>query len=166
MNRRRVLITGAGSGIGQACALALLQAGWQVMLCGRNAAKLQATLGKAGPLAGNADWQVTDIRDADDVGRLFEHTRTRFGRLDLLFNNAGTSAPAVALEDLSPEQWQQVLDTNLTGAFAVARAAAAGMRGWWTAPTRCTRWCSTATSKPKETASGAGPSRSSRGHAS
>ncbi|MFZ2290558.1 MAG: SDR family oxidoreductase [Halopseudomonas yangmingensis] len=117
------LITGAGSGIGQACALALLQAGWQVMLCGRNAAKLQATLGKAGPLAGNADWQVTDIRDADDVGRLFEHTRTRFGRLDLLFNNAGTSAPAVALEDLSPEQWQQVLDTNLTGAFLCTQAA-------------------------------------------
>lgn len=124
MNSPRIaLITGAGSGIGKACALALLEAGWQLMLTGRNLSRLEATREAAGELASRIDIQISDVRNPESVNQLFEKVRERFGRLDLLFNNAGTSAPPIALEDLTHAQWQQVLDTNLTGAFLCTQAA-------------------------------------------
>lgn len=124
MNSPRIaLITGAGSGIGKACALALLEAGWQLMMTGRNLSRLEATRKAAGELASRIDIQISDVRNPESVNQLFEKVRERFGRLDLLFNNAGTSAPPIALEDLTHAQWQQVLDTNLTGAFLCTQAA-------------------------------------------
>ncbi|MCR5880899.1 SDR family oxidoreductase [Phenylobacterium sp. J367] len=117
------IVTGAGSGIGRAVALALLANGWSVSLAGRRAEALEETAALAGDAA---DWAMpvpTDVADAEGVGRLFEATRARFGRLDLLFNNAGTGAPPAPLEDLSLDAWKRVVDINLTGAFLCTQAA-------------------------------------------
>lgn len=115
------IVTGAGSGIGRAVSLALLAAGWRVALAGRREEQLAATaaLGEGAPCL----VQPTDVADPDAVEALFEVTRERFGRLDLLFNNAGTGAPPVPIEDHSIEQWRRVVDVNLTGAFLCTRAA-------------------------------------------
>jgi NAD(P)-dependent dehydrogenase (short-subunit alcohol dehydrogenase family) len=117
------IVTGAGSGIGRAAALALLREGYSVVLAGRRPEALQQTLAEAGPDAARALAVPTDVSDPESVRLLFEKTRERFGRLDLLFNNAGTGAPAVPLEELTVEQWQRVVDVNLTGAFLCTQAA-------------------------------------------
>lgn len=113
------LVTGAGSGIGRACALALLRDGWCVALAGRRADALDATAaGAPGALV-----VPCDVTDPAGVRALFEKTSAAFGRLDLLFNNAGMSAPGVPLEDLTFEQWRKVVDVNLTGVFLCTQEA-------------------------------------------
>jgi NAD(P)-dependent dehydrogenase (short-subunit alcohol dehydrogenase family) len=117
------IVTGAGSGIGRAVALALLDAGWSVALAGRRAEALDETVARAGEAA---DWAMplaTDVTDPAAVERLFQATRARFGRVDLLFNNAGTGAPPVPLEDLPLDAWKRTVDVNLTGAFLCTQAA-------------------------------------------
>jgi NAD(P)-dependent dehydrogenase (short-subunit alcohol dehydrogenase family) len=117
------IVTGAGSGIGRASALALLRDGWKVALAGRRADALEATRSAAGELAGNALAVPTDATDPAAVKALFAATKEAFGRLDLLFNNAGTGAPAIPLEDLSVEQWKTVVDINLTAVFLCTQEA-------------------------------------------
>jgi NAD(P)-dependent dehydrogenase (short-subunit alcohol dehydrogenase family) len=117
------LVTGAGSGIGRASAIALLSAGWQVVLAGRRADALQETASQAGALAKNALPVPTDATDPQAVKALFAATKNSYGRLDLLFNNAGTGAPAVPLDELSFEQWKAVVDINLTGVFLCIQEA-------------------------------------------
>ena len=116
------VVTGAGSGIGRAVTLALLRADYEVILAGRRIAALDETLAEApDPSRGLA--VATDIRDEQSVEQLFEAVSTRFGRLDLLFNNAGVPAPAIPFEELTAAQWSEVVAVNLTGAFLCARAA-------------------------------------------
>jgi NAD(P)-dependent dehydrogenase (short-subunit alcohol dehydrogenase family) len=117
------IVTGAGSGIGRASAIALLHAGWRVALAGRRADALQQTVAEAGDAGTRALAVPTDVRDPASVKALFTTTRDTFGRLDLLFNNAGTGTPAMPLEDLTVEQWRNVVDINLTGAFLCTQAA-------------------------------------------
>lgn len=116
------LVTGAGSGIGRAVALALLREGYRVVLAGRRPEALGATAALA-PAGARALVVPTDVTDPASVRALFEQTRTAFGRLDVLFNNAGMSAPAVPLEDLTFEQWRAVVDVNLTGPFLCTQEA-------------------------------------------
>lgn len=123
------IVTGAGSGIGRACGLALLRAGYAVNLAGRNLDKLQATRDAAGEHAERALCIETDVRNPVSVERLFASSLERWGRLDLLFNNAGTGAPPLPLEELTLEQWQATLDTNVTGAFLCTQQAFKVMRG-------------------------------------
>ena len=113
------LVTGAGSGIGRASAIALGEAGYSLVLVGRRADKLEET---AAALPGQALIHAADIADEAGVEAAFEAARTRFGRLDVLFNNAGVSAGG-RLEDLSLDAWRRVVDANLTGAFLCTRAA-------------------------------------------
>jgi NAD(P)-dependent dehydrogenase (short-subunit alcohol dehydrogenase family) len=120
---RIAMVTGAGSGIGRAVSLALLEAGYRVVLAGRREAALAETVQRAGKHAAAALAVPTDVSQADAVRHLFEETERVFGRLDLLFNNAGVNAPAIPLEDLSVEQWQNVVDVNLTGPFLCTQAA-------------------------------------------
>ena len=115
------MVTGAGSGIGKACAVALGKAGYAVVLAGRRLEPLQTV---AATMSGETLCVATDITNPQSVAALFEATRQKFGRLDLLFNNAGTGAPGtVLLEDLTFEQWQAVVSTNLTGAFLCTQQA-------------------------------------------
>jgi NAD(P)-dependent dehydrogenase (short-subunit alcohol dehydrogenase family) len=111
------LVTGASSGIGKACALALLQEGWQVVLVGRRADALAAAVTEAGPHAGQAHAIPTDLSKESEVQALFEQIRSRFGRLDLVFNNAGISLPYTLPGDLSGDEWRRAVDINLNGAF-------------------------------------------------
>jgi NAD(P)-dependent dehydrogenase (short-subunit alcohol dehydrogenase family) len=120
---RVALVTGAGSGIGRACALALLEAGYHVVLAGRRADALQQTVAAAKSGAERLLAVPTDVGDPASVKALFAQTRDRFGRLDVLFNNAGTGAPPIPMEDLSFEQWKTVLDVNLTGPFLCTQEA-------------------------------------------
>jgi NAD(P)-dependent dehydrogenase (short-subunit alcohol dehydrogenase family) len=117
------LVTGAGSGIGRATALALLKEGYSVVLAGRRAEALEQTAARAGPSTGRSLVVPTDVSDPSSVEALFARTKETFGRLDLLFNNAGTNVPPVPLEELTIEQWRQVVDVNLTGPFLCTRAA-------------------------------------------
>jgi len=121
-HNRVALVTGAGSGIGRASALALLGAGFQVVLAGRRADALAAVAAEsaAGPRALPF---VADVTDPAAVVALFAATLERFGRLDVLFNNAGISAPGVPLEELTFEQWKAVVDTNLSGPFLCTQEA-------------------------------------------
>lgn len=119
--RRIALVTGAGSGVGRAAAIALGEAGWAVVLAGRRAEQLQETARSFQPDAVLA--VPTDVTDPQAVKDLFAATKDRFGRLDLLFNNAGTFSPAVPLEDLTYEQWQSVVDVNLTAPFLCTQEA-------------------------------------------
>ncbi len=115
------IVTGAGSGIGRAAALALAQAGYAVALAGRRKEPLEET---AAELPGAASLVApTDVADPASVAALFAATKQAFGRLDLLFNNAGLTAPPVPLEELSVEQWRHVVDVNLTGVFLCTQAA-------------------------------------------
>jgi NAD(P)-dependent dehydrogenase (short-subunit alcohol dehydrogenase family) len=117
------IITGAGSGIGKAVAIAFLQDGYQVALAGRRQEVLQGAVKEAGVAGGQALIVPTDVRDPASIRTLFAQTTEAFGRLDVLFNNAGISAGGALLEDLSYERWQAVVDTNLTGAFLCTQEA-------------------------------------------
>ena len=117
------LITGAGSGVGKASALGLAKDGFAVVLAGRRKEPLDAAAREATALGAKALAVSTDIADPKSVAALFAETKKAFGRLDLLFNNAGVSAPGVPLEDLTFEQWKAVVDANLTGAFLCTQQA-------------------------------------------
>lgn len=117
------IITGAGSGIGRAVALAMKSAGYSVVLAGRRLANLEETAAMADHTAGKMLPVSTDVSQPDDVRALFAKTRDEFGRVDILFNNAGIDAPGIAIEDLSYEQWSKVVSVNLTGAFLCAQEA-------------------------------------------
>jgi NAD(P)-dependent dehydrogenase (short-subunit alcohol dehydrogenase family) len=116
------MVTGASSGVGKAAALALAGAGYAVVLVGRRRERLEETAKEMGsgasPLVA-----ATDVSDPAAVKDLFAKIKQRFGRLDVLFNNAGTGAPAIPIEDVSFEQWRAVLDVNLTGAFLCTQEA-------------------------------------------
>jgi NAD(P)-dependent dehydrogenase (short-subunit alcohol dehydrogenase family) len=122
-NKRTALVTGAGSGIGRAAALALLHADYRVALVGRRALALQETAAQAGDAGVRALLAPADVSDPQAVRALFATVHKEFGRLDLLFNNAGTGAPPVPLEDLTFEQWRRVIDVNLTGVFLCSQEA-------------------------------------------
>ena len=117
------LITGAGSGIGAACALALADAGCSLALCGRRLDRVEQVCGQVRDKGAEALAIAADVGDADAVARLFAAVADRFGRLDLLFNNAGTGAPPKPLDELTPAEWRRVVDTNLTGAFFCTQGA-------------------------------------------
>ncbi|MFO1050141.1 MAG: SDR family oxidoreductase [Geminicoccaceae bacterium] len=117
MADRIALVTGAGSGIGRAAALGLVDAGWTVAVAGRRQEQLEETAKRAGDRRAQVLPVAGDVGNPQDVGRIFDTVREAFGRLDLVFNNAGTGAPAIPLEDLTYEQWQTVVDVNLTGVF-------------------------------------------------
>src|SRR5262245_12415922 len=120
---RTAVVTGAGSGIGRASALALLREGYHVVLAGRRIEALEQTRSLAGPLSENALPVVADVSDRASVYSLFQSVRKAFGRLDVLCNNAGGGAPPVPLEELSFDQWRRVIDVNLTGAFLCTQEA-------------------------------------------
>jgi NAD(P)-dependent dehydrogenase (short-subunit alcohol dehydrogenase family) len=120
---KTAIITGAGSGIGRATALALLAEGYSVALAGRRPEALDETARIAAANASRAICVPTDVTDPRSVRALFETTRQTFGRVDLLFNNAGMGAPPTPLEDLSIEAWRQVVEVNLTGAFLCIQEA-------------------------------------------
>jgi NAD(P)-dependent dehydrogenase (short-subunit alcohol dehydrogenase family) len=115
------IVTGAGSGIGRAVSLGLVRSGWSVTLAGRRANVLEETATLAD--AGATLVQPTDVADPDSVDALFDAAKARFGRVDLVFNNAGTGAPPTPIEEHSIEHWRRVVDVNLTGAFLCTRAA-------------------------------------------
>jgi NAD(P)-dependent dehydrogenase (short-subunit alcohol dehydrogenase family) len=120
---RVAIVTGAGSGIGKATALTLLKSGYSVALAGRRADALAEVVREAGDAGARALAVPTDVSDPVAVRALFARTKERFGRLDLLFNNAGGNAPGIALEDLTYEQWQHVVNVNLTGVFLCTQEA-------------------------------------------
>ncbi|WP_072395875.1 SDR family oxidoreductase [Hyphomicrobium sp. CS1GBMeth3] len=117
------VVTGAGSGIGRAVAVALSDAGFDVVLAGRRQAALEDAAAGCAGRTGRAVPVQADVTDPAQVARLFDAAREQFGRVDVLFNNAGASAPAVPIDELTVEQWQAVVDVNLTGAFLCAQAA-------------------------------------------
>jgi len=117
------LITGAGSGIGRASALALLADGWSVALAGRREDALQETVAEAGADGARAFAVPTDVTDAAAVSALFQSVKSRFGRLDFLFNNAGGGSPPDPFEDIPLETWQRIVDVNLTGPFLCSQEA-------------------------------------------
>jgi NAD(P)-dependent dehydrogenase (short-subunit alcohol dehydrogenase family) len=117
------LVTGGGTGIGRAVALALAREGFEVVIAGRRQDKLEEAAKTAEPGGRRITPIAADVTDAASVQGLFAEVRSRFGRLDVLFNNAGTSAPGIPLEELSLEQWKRVIDTNLTGAFLCTQEA-------------------------------------------
>ena len=117
------VVTGAGSGIGRAAALALLQDGCRVVLAGRRRPLLEQTAHEAGDAAARALIVPTDVSDPDSVRALFQRIKDAFGRIDVLFNNAGANAPGVPFEDLPYERWKTVVDVNLTGSFLCAQEA-------------------------------------------
>jgi NAD(P)-dependent dehydrogenase (short-subunit alcohol dehydrogenase family) len=114
------LVTGAGSGIGRAAAIGLAGAGFTVILSGRRMAPLEEAAAEAGR---DAVSLTSDVRDPASVAALFAEIEAKFGRLDVLFNNAGVGAPAIPLESISVDQWMAVVETNLTGAFLCTQAA-------------------------------------------
>ncbi len=120
---RIALVTGAGSGIGRAASLALQDAGYSVVLAGRHAETLQETAARGGAAGGRMVVAPADVSQPASVGALFATVKSTFGRLDVLFNNAGINAPGIALEDLSYERWMEVVNINLTGSFLCAQEA-------------------------------------------
>jgi len=123
VNKKIALITGAGSGIGKQVALALVREGYSVALAGRHRDTLQAVALEAKEFGSQTIVVPGDVRDPASVHSLFTNIKETFGRLDLLFNNAGVAAPAKPLEDLTCEEWRSVVDTNLTGAFLCTQEA-------------------------------------------
>jgi NAD(P)-dependent dehydrogenase (short-subunit alcohol dehydrogenase family) len=122
-NGKVAIVTGAGSGIGKASAVTLLKHGYSVVLAGRRADALAGAIREAGDAGGRALAVPTDVGDPASVRALFARTKEQFGRLDLLFNNAGGNAPGIPLEDLTYEQWQKVVNVNLTGVFLCTQEA-------------------------------------------
>lgn len=123
LHARPIAITGASSGIGRAVSIAMLEAGYRVALAGRREEKLAETIAAANADAGNAIAVATDVTDPASVEALFDATVAAFGRVDVLFNNAGQNAPGIPLEELSFDQWKAVVDTNLTGSFLCLQQA-------------------------------------------
>ena len=121
-NKKVAIVTGAGSGIGRATAVALMEVGYSVTLAGRRRDALEATSASA-PIGASVLIVPTDVRDINSVQALFRKTIEAFGRLDLLFNNAGVGAPPVSIDELTLEQWQTVVDINLTGPFLCTQEA-------------------------------------------
>ena len=117
------IVTGAGTGVGKSASLALADEGWTIVLAGRRKDPIEAVANEIKSRGGNALAIVTDTSDTKSVKGLFEETKQAFGRLDLLFNNAGTNAPGVSLEDISFEQWTNVVNVNLTGVFLCTQEA-------------------------------------------
>lgn len=126
--RKVALVTGAGSGIGRAVALGLLDDGFTLVLAGRRAEPLQALVDLARDKGGEALAVPTDVRDAASVDALFATVEEVYGRLDVIFNNAGVNTPAVPVDELAVDQWLNVIDTNLTGVFLCSRGAFGLMR--------------------------------------
>jgi NAD(P)-dependent dehydrogenase (short-subunit alcohol dehydrogenase family) len=122
-NAKIALVTGAGSGIGRASSLALQAAGFSVVLAGRRAVELDKTAALAKPSGGRILTVPTDLGKPEEIRALFEKTKETFGRLDVLFNNAGIGAPGIPMEELTLEQWNKVVAVNLTGAFLCAQEA-------------------------------------------
>lgn len=122
-NAKVAIVTGAGTGIGKAAALALLQAGYAVALAGRRVERLEAAVAEAGPLGAQALIVPSDVREPESVRALFARTEARFGRLDLLFNNAGVGSQPAPLAELDLDDWRATVDTNLTGTFLCLQAA-------------------------------------------
>ncbi len=123
------IVTGAGTGIGKSVALALLEAGWNTVFCGRRKELLDAAMLEAGQKRARALAVSCDISDRDQVDHLFEKTIQTFGRVDLLFNNAGIAYKSTTIDEIPVEVWNDVLAVNLTGSFLCARAAFRTMRG-------------------------------------
>lgn len=127
-NKKVALVTGAGSGIGRAVALALLEDNFSLVLAGRRAEPLQAVVEQAQAAGGEALAVPTDVRDEQSVAQLFATIEEVHGRLDVMFNNAGINAPAVPVDELPLENWRNVIATNVDGVFLCARAAFGLMR--------------------------------------
>ena len=127
-NGKVAIVTGGGSGVGRRSALALANAGYSVAIAGRRVEMLEQTRAEAGQAASRVLPVPTDIADRDAVRALFAKTIESFGRLDLLFNNAGTGAPAVPIEELPYEDWKRVVDVNLTGSFLCTQEAVRTMK--------------------------------------
>jgi len=123
MAQKIALVTGAGSGIGRAVALALQGAGYSVTIAGRRAAELEKTIGMSKPAGGEMLAVPSDISKPDEVAKLFDAAKAKFGRLDVLFNNAGMGAPAIPMDELTFDQWSAVVGVNLTGSFLCAQHA-------------------------------------------
>lgn len=123
LNTKVALVTGAGTGIGKAAASSLLRGGFQVVLTGRNLDRLNQAIIDIGGTDVNCLAVACDVGKPDDVKRLFAELKKKFGRLDVLFNNAGMGAPAIPMEDLSYEQWMNVVNANLCGAFLCSQEA-------------------------------------------
>jgi NAD(P)-dependent dehydrogenase (short-subunit alcohol dehydrogenase family) len=123
LNGKVALVTGAGSGIGRAVALSLQGAGYHLVLAGRRAAELERTAGSAASGGGEMLACPTDVTQPDSVRALFAAAKERFGRLDVLFNNAGINLPAIPMDELTFEQWNAIVAVNLTGAFLCAQEA-------------------------------------------
>ncbi len=123
MPTKIAIITGAGSGIGRGVALTLHSNGYLVAIAGRRAAQLEQTVAQAGATSATMIAIPTDVSSPDSVRALFDKTVEAFGRVDVLFNNAGTGAPPIPMDELTFEQWNQVVNTNLTGAFLCAQNA-------------------------------------------
>jgi NAD(P)-dependent dehydrogenase (short-subunit alcohol dehydrogenase family) len=117
------IVTGAGSGIGKAVSIALLKEGYGVVLSGRRASLLEQAAAEGDPAMSSSLVVPTDVTDPESVARLFKKTQDAFGRLDLLFNNAGINVSAVPIDELTVEQWRSVVDVNLTGTFLCTRHA-------------------------------------------
>jgi len=128
MSQRIAVVTGGGSGIGAAVALALADDGWTVVVAGRRRLQLDETVARGAGLAGTLEAIPTDVTDEASVRRLFDEVTRTHGRVDLLFNNAGTGAPAVDIDALELDAWNQVVAVNLTGAFLCTREAFRVMR--------------------------------------
>jgi len=123
MAERVAIVTGAGSGVGKSAALALMRDGYAVVFAGRRLDRIEAAAAEGRGASGRSLVVQADVRDAESVKNLFAKTREAFGRIDVLFNNAGIGAPAVPLEDLSLDRWRAVVETNLTGAFLCTQEA-------------------------------------------
>ncbi len=121
--KKVAVVTGAGTGIGKAVALALLKEGYSVALAGRRVEPLEKAAAESGAVGSRTLVVPTDVGNPESVRALFAKTREKFARLDLLFNNAGMGAPGIPMEDLTYEQWKAVLDANLTGAFLCTQEA-------------------------------------------